>query len=319
MQWPFSYLLFGGKKNRTGREKIEALINLNFAGLLVAALFTPRLYFWRFDIHHDFFFLGLILSLALLLLYHLVRQGFWRCSTRDLLLLLLVLSLMPQAVTGPYRQAPINFILMITYGFLLGRLLQKHVLPVTLLGVNILQLALLFSPRTHGAPVILQPPFMSPFFNPSLLSTFLLVCIPFHLRLVRNLLNKASRPFSKGATLSAILILLICLVNCLVISANQTRACLLILAISLLFVSMYWWKGKKQYKIILSLLLFITLLTIFSFGLKRDSTAGRWQIWQITLRHIVNIPPAGLGYGTFQNHYLNWQSAWFAEETDHSA
>lgn len=70
----------------------------------------------------------------------------------------------------------------------------------------------------------------------------------------------------------------------------------------------------KQKKLIISLVLFIGIVIgIVLFALKKDSTYGRINIWNITTKMILNNPIYGAGIDSFNSLYMPEQAKYFEQ------
>ena len=155
-------------------------------------------------------------------------------------------------------------------------------------------------------------------FNPGPFSGFVAVGVPLALRYA---LDKALPRWVRWLGISTLG------ASILVLSATMSRAawmatvagCILILANSIQnsrfkiqnFAYQCLSSTVIRIVMVIAAVLFVVVLTVGAYLLKKDSADGRWVIWSASIEAVKERPLFGSGYGRFAAVYGNAQAAYF--------
>lgn len=128
-------------------------------------------------------------------------------------------------------------------------------------------------------------------------------CLAFSLPVGVDLIWKSG----KKAKWLLILAKAICVMAIVASGSRTGLICILLFALFLV-------RPKINGKVLGFCMLLVVLFVLFAvFGMKTNSTMGRWFIIQRTVEMIAERPFAGWGIGGFAAHYMNFQADYFAE------
>jgi O-antigen polymerase len=115
----------------------------------------------------------------------------------------------------------------------------------------------------------------------------------------------------------------------LVLSVSVSRACLLAILFSLMYLMLLkygkaiWLIGQKvnitwKKKLVATILILIVIISLGGklYTLNKASANGRRLIWAISLNMIKDRPVFGAGFDRFKAHYMNYQAKYFKKNTD---
>jgi O-antigen polymerase len=162
-------------------------------------------------------------------------------------------------------------------------------------------------------PVIQKGYVSGSFFNPNFLAGYLAILFPVIAAYYFEVRRESSKYYS-----SFLIFLMVCIVTLMLVTRSRAAFVSVVLTISYglyIFYKPVFLNSKifEKYKLFLGIAAFVVvgMLMLLLFNYKYDSALGRLLIWNVTFSMLPDVGFAGVGLGNFEQHYMNFQSAFF--------